>query len=543
MEYNIHQLEALNTDANKLLCLAGAGTGKTASMIARLCRLVKDGVDPNSILVLTFTNAAAFEMKERYQKQNSGSRCPEFRTFHSFCYHLISMDRNVLSAIGYSSVPAIAQESEAKRIETEAIMQTGLKLSKQKRERSVPLTMKEEYELKLFHKAQQKMMQSRELITFDRLCSSVCDLFIENDESVSKYKNQFKYVFVDEFQDTDKLQWQFVSSFTDSKLFVVGDALQAIYGFRGADSSIIKSIAEDPNWTVVKLSDNYRSSTSICDYANANSTYASDRYRIEIHSDKEGESIHEHPYHSRFKQIDPNAMDLVIDELEDMDEGQTCAVLFRTNMEVEQAMEMMHARGLSYTACKSNYDYIHYLNSVTSNQYALDWLSTFLNADAYANWIRVSTGIELECEDESQLTTTLFTKFCEMYRNNMKILERLSILCEIKTIMRDKNKQIFQRCKDIFDLLGLESIPFDCDAKSIKELCDYLLDCIESIKSSELYVGTIHSVKGLEFDSVYLLGVDGNTFHLNNEENCNLYYVGITRAKSHLSVFKEATWR
>lgn len=539
MEYNIHQLEAINTDANKLLCLAGAGTGKTASMIARLCRLVKDGVDPNSILVLTFTNAAAFEMKERYQKQNVVGRCPEFRTFHSFCYHLISVDRNVLTAIGYSSVPAIAQESEAKRIETEAIMRVGLKLSKQKKEGSVPLTMKEEYDLKLFRKTQQKMMQSKELITFDYLCSSVCDLFIRNDESVSRYKNQFKYVFVDEFQDTDKLQWSFVSSFTDSKLFVVGDALQAIYGFRGADSSIIKSIAENPVWSVVKLSDNYRSTSNICNYANTNSIYASDRYRIEIHSDKEGELVHQYPYHSRFNQIDSNAMNKVIDELGHLKENQTCAILFRTNREVEQAMDLLRENSIAYTACKSNYDCIHYLNSVTSNQYALDWLSTFLNADAYANWIRVSTGIELECEDSSQLTTVLFTKFCELYKNNMKILERLSTLSEIRTIMRDRSKQIFQKCKDIFDLLGLESIPFESNATSIRELCDYLLQCIESIKSSELYVGTIHSVKGLEFDSVYLLGVDGNTFHLTDEENCNLFYVGITRAKSSLSVFKE----
>ena len=110
MQYNEEQLQAINADAKRLLCLAGAGAGKTATMIARIHRLVSEGVDPTSILVLTFTNAAAFEMKDRYHRQYKTKESPEFRTFHSFCYSILAKDRQILAKLNYTKVPNIATE-------------------------------------------------------------------------------------------------------------------------------------------------------------------------------------------------------------------------------------------------------------------------------------------------------------------------------------------------------------------------------------------------------------------------------------------------
>lgn len=285
---NEQQQKAVDLNADKILCLAGAGTGKTFCMLSRISRLVDDGADPSSILVLTFTNAAAFEMRERYKRNHSERVVPEFRTFHSFCYSIISRDGNVREALGYTKVPKIATDAELHRIETLAKEKCGTKLSNDKIKGKVPLTPKEQFELDVYNKCVDKILKSSGLITFNILCYDVCDLFVTDHESILDYKERYKYLFVDEFQDTDPRQYDFITSFKDSSLFVVGDALQAIYSFRGADSSIIMGLANSSDWQTVKLFKNYRSTEEICDFANSNSNYADDSYRIEIEGQRYG---------------------------------------------------------------------------------------------------------------------------------------------------------------------------------------------------------------------------------------------------------------
>lgn len=543
MVYNEHQLEAINTEADKLLCLAGAGTGKTASMIARICRLVEEGVSPESILVLTFTNAAAFEMKERYLQRNLGGTCPEFRTFHSFCYHLISRDRNVLKAIGYCRIPTIAEEADCRRVEKKASAQTGIPCISGKKKSLSSRTMRSAQDAEILRKAQYRIMRQENLITFDYLCKSVCNLFINDDTSVTSYKEQFQYVFVDEFQDTDKTQWEFVSSFTNSKLFVVGDALQAIYGFRGADSSIIKEISKDPSWTVVKLSDNYRSTKPICDFANSFSTYADDEYRVAIDAKSSGECVYEYDYNNVSRTIDRDALSSVLDHIKELNTSCNHAILFRTNSEVSQACDFLDELHINYVCGKQDTDPIHILKSVSDNKYALDWLSIFLNAGRYTEWIRVSSILEAELRaenaniDPKTLTHELFRRFKDEYGDVKDVNTRLIKIMSVRSILRTAGLLNYQRCRDIFHVLGLEPIAFDTDATTVKSLCDYLVSCLESAKESQIYVGTVHSVKGLEYDNVYLMNVDGDTFPINTEENKNLFYVGITRAKSRLMIY------
>jgi DNA helicase-2/ATP-dependent DNA helicase PcrA len=226
MNLNAEQNHVVSSPAEKICVLAAAGAGKTACLTERITRIVEDGAFPSAILVLTFTNAGANEMRERFRKRNPEKESPLFCTFHAFCYKLIATDHNVLNAIGYSEIPQIADDTAIKRIETTCKQQLGTKLTKGKLNGTEPLTTKDRFEYNLYHKLYRKMLKQSGLITFDILCNDVCSLFVNDDDVVVKYKSTFKFVFGDEWQDSDKLQHNFLLSFTNSNLFVVGDTSQ-----------------------------------------------------------------------------------------------------------------------------------------------------------------------------------------------------------------------------------------------------------------------------------------------------------------------------
>ena len=367
MGLNIAQERAVMSTAPRILCLAGAGTGKTYTMIARIKHLVDQGVPPESILALTFTNAAAFEMKERFAKLTDSGRIPQFRTFHSFCYHLIATNSSVRMALGYSYIPKVAEPEDLKQIEKTCLLKLGIKQSYKSLSRSTDL--RDQDMLKVYNKAFGQEMKARGLITFDRLCYGVCEMFKDNKPYIMKYKDQYEYIFVDEFQDTDPRQWEFVSSFSNSKLFIVGDALQAIYGFRGADSSIIKALSVDPEWEVIRLAQNYRSTGSICTYANGNSKYADSDYRVDIVSERSlGQPVDVIPCKLRGSwYLAPEAFDAVVD---DWQKQSNCsgAILCRTNAEVEAVCEELTNRGIDFVSGKQNDEAIHLLKSALDSK-------------------------------------------------------------------------------------------------------------------------------------------------------------------------------
>lgn len=197
-KFNSEQLQAINSNADRILCLAGAGAGKTAVLIARLSRLVNDGVNPSSILALTFTNAAAAEMKSRYEKQHMGEEIPEFRTFHAFCYSLLCKDPMIRAALGYDNVPGIASDAQEKEIEEKAKTQCKITISKDKLKNRAGLTKQEQFQVDLYDKAVTRLMRSSNLITFDRLNSEVSNLFEVDHPATRVYKEKYKYIHADE---------------------------------------------------------------------------------------------------------------------------------------------------------------------------------------------------------------------------------------------------------------------------------------------------------------------------------------------------------
>lgn len=167
---NREQETAVNSDAKKILVLAGAGTGKTTVMISRISGLIKTGVSASDILALTFTNAAALEMKERYRKQHPDTSTPMFCTFHSFCYSLIIKNAELTRKLGYSKVPEIASDDDIRKIKAKCKQQCGTKLSEDKLNDKVPLNPKEKFQYDIYWKQYDKLLRQENLITFDIIC-------------------------------------------------------------------------------------------------------------------------------------------------------------------------------------------------------------------------------------------------------------------------------------------------------------------------------------------------------------------------------------
>lgn len=535
-EMNIGQRQAVTCEDSKILCLAGAGSGKTFSMIERISRLVtEEGVDPTSILVMTFTNAAALEMKTRFQKKVQNSGIPEFRTFHSFCYSLLSSDRAVANSLGYSCVPNIADVNQMKELEKKAKLQCGTKLSDKKLHGKQTLSKSEQFQLDVFQKALDRLLRKSGMITFDILCYDVCKLFVENAPIIQKYKDKYKYIFVDEFQDTDPKQWDFICAFQDAQVFVVGDALQAIYAFRGADSSIIKSLAEDDSWTTIRLYQNYRSTKEICEYANMNSTYAGDSYRIALEATREGEAVEEIPIstcHSHIDVVPSACLEDIGKRLVLSNNTTSSAILARTNAEVSYICKYLDSMHIRFRCNAPNTESIQILKSSIDESYAISWLATLLEPDKYASFIKLSE-IEVTTEKAHDM-------FVEEFSEDPRIHSKWDSIVKIRSIL-DSDEFPFLKCSNILNILSIKNIVVNTSATTAREIIDYLTTSIESSAESSVYVGTIHSVKGLEYDSVYLVNVGGASFPLTSEENNNLFYVGITRAKHHLTVYRCTT--
>ena len=534
---NEAQTKGVNANNPRIVCLAGAGTGKSTTLLSRISRLIKDGVAPSSILALTFTNAAAFEMKDRFATQNADLKStPEFRTFHSFCYHLITVDENIRKTLGYTNVPSIADSFAEKRILQEAKLQTGIKLSDAKitGKSDSPLSQDEAYQLMLLLKAADRLMKQKGLITFDKLSKEVSELFVKDNGVVAKYKSQYKHLLIDEYQDTDTTQHDFVMSFKDSCIFVVGDALQNLYSFRGTSSDMIKSLSEDPEWLPIKLYENYRSTKQICEYANKYSkAYAKESYRIAINSDRAGEAVSVRHYSAYLKGAVPaEVTESIVNECKAL--NGTTAILVRTNSEVASIQDYLVQHKIPFMSKGTNKVGHHILRSVLDDNYAVEWLASLLSSESYSEYIRRAT-----IKKQSSRPYSLGDLISE-FGSNKDIKLNVDKLYTVRRICK-KTATLAEKERSILKALGYTS-KIKVDTADIETLSDYmkaLADAIEDYVDTDsmLYVGTVHSVKGLEYDNVYVVGPRSRSWPLNSEDNHNIFYVAVTRAKTNLTIY------
>ena len=529
MQSNEEQLQAINADAKRLLCLAGAGAGKTATMIARIHRLVSEGADPTSILVLTFTNAAAFEMKDRYHRQFQTNEIPEFRTFHSFCYSILAKDKQILSKLNYNRVPSIATEQQMKELEEKAKKISGADKHLQYNQfNRISLRNKEQQMYyAAYLKVGDKLMRQNNLISFDSLCYDICQLFSLDDPCCKPYKEKYKHIFVDEFQDTDPKQWKFVKSFENSSIFLVGDALQNIYSFRGSTSSIIKALSDDKDWTVVKLHHNYRSTKEICEFANNMSGYASSKYRILLESDREGLPVttRSDGITNYVEIVDDVHVKQILKTIQSL--PGSSAVLARSNKEVKYLRDAFSDAGIEVSTASPYSDLCNVLKSCVDLEYGRQWLASLLNKEHYSKYVW-NTILKEEYT---------FDKFTQEFKKFPEISDMLKLVSSCRKILYGDDLPV-NKCKKICKLAEIKEIDFKSSAFTPEDIVASIVKYLTEQRPTSIYIGTIHSSKGLEYDNVFLVGVNGNSFKLQDEDNKNLYYVGITRARNLLYVFR-----
>lgn len=530
MDLNAEQQHAVECNDKHILCLAGAGTGKTASLIARISRLVKENDNRGDhILALTFTNAAAAEMTRRFS--DAMPLCaskPIFKTFHAFCYHLILTDNDVRHELGYERVPEVCEPDKIEQIINTLRTKLSIKISAKiiiDKDNATPTT---KWAFDLFHKAFKQTLVKENLISFDQMSNWITELFVSDAPCIKKYKSQFKHILVDEFQDTDPLQWKFVQTFDAANIFIVGDALQSLYSFRNADATIIQNLANDENWTTIKLFKNYRSTSQICNFANKISHYADGSYRIEIDSSISGPEVvvESGMPITRFQSVSPEIIDDIVSELPKLDGS--IAILCRTNREVDTIVHELNTQDIVCTSGSTNKQALDIFQSGRDNEYFEMKLTSMLSAEQYANYVKYTT-----VNDINDVPTKIHV-ICDNFATT-SIREFYTKVIQLRRII-NSTQNLFSASVSMLETLGLPSFS-EFAGQTRDELIDYIYAKIQSESKDQLYVGTIHSSKGLEYDNVLLINVGGPTFQLNNIDNLNCYYVGITRARHFLKIY------
>lgn len=520
-ELDNEQKQAVIDNHDKVVCIAGAGTGKTTTLVHRIAYEVLElHKDPNSILCLTFTNAAANEFELRYQSLVSSETSPYFGTFHAFCYKLIC-NESIYSQLGYSSVPSILDESQETLYTDKAILLSHVSLGKTKLKLSYYPKPKENFEYRVFFKTFRTLLIKDSKITFDILCNDICDLFVKNDPSIMTYKYQYKSIYVDEFQDTDKKQWNFVQSFFGySNIFVVGDINQAIYSFRGADSSIMESLLNDPDWSIDKLQTNYRSTKSICNFANNIFTDST----VKLKSTRSGKDV----YLVKSTNENVNRLWKNLADSQQNNALSDTAVICRTNREVQLICSYLEDNKFSVNGLDVSLRFSNkvennnefYLKCALSDEYYLNYLVSCLSSDNRYYIMK---------------NNMMSVKYLKVIISKFQYLYRISNL--IENVNNLKNSESFKSFKYL--------MKFETDSSRQYLISDFAKTSVPRILNTNgrvnsndpnLYIGTIHSVKGLEFKNVWVYGAGSEYFPLNSEEKQNLFYVACTRAKDMLIV-------
>ena len=515
---NEAQQKAVDTTADKVVVIAGAGSGKTHILVERLTRLKESGVDPESILVLTFTNAAAREMTERYKRKNEG-KTPKFGTFHAFCYSLICTDSDIRRKMGYSAPPTLATPADIQQIMSEVRIMCGTTISDSKLNDPDRLKPNEQFQYDIFWKQYNKMFRQRNLITFDIMCDEVSEMFSANDPITDKYKSKYKYVMLDEAQDSNHTNVDFMLSFTESKLFMVGDFRQALYRFRGADSSIIKGFADDPEWETIVLSENYRSTKQIVDYANHIHKLGSSALDVNMKSDRDGIDVE---FRSGF---DYNSTESIMSIVQDKTDGNTVAILCRTNAEVDEVKSALYDMRIPYITNNANKTIIEYLYCSIDSEYFVKYLSSDLSREEYIRYLKVSSTENINEEE-----------FVKLFGQNFKYALRK--IMDIRKILSE-NTLVSIMFTNLVNYLKVNvDVALGLSCNNIQDVVNTLADELDVQCDTGIYVGTIHSSKGLEYNVVHVIGVNGPHFDPNrNEDEQNCYYVACTRAKDKLVIW------
>ena len=604
------QREAVHHTEGPLLILAGAGSGKTRVLTHRIAYLIEEkGINPWNILAITFTNKAAGEMRERVdQIVGFGAESIWVSTFHTTCVRIL---RRHIDRMGYDTNFTIYDTDDQKtlmkdvckrlQIDTKVYRERNLlaAISAAKNELITP----EEYRLQTegdfgrqkiasVYEEYEKQMRANNALDFDDLLLKAVQLFQTQPEVLDYYQERFRYIMIDEYQDTNTVQFQLVSLLAAKyrNLCVVGDDDQSIYKFRGANIRNIlnfEQVFEDAR--VIKLEQNYRSTSTILDAANAVIRNNRGRKEKTLWTDNgQGEKI-------TFRQFDTayDEAEYIVGDIKENIENGRCnyndnAVLYRTNAQSRLLEEKLVAAnipykivgGINFYARREIKDLLAYLKTIDNarddlavrriinipkrgigltsvnrlQEYALARDISFYEALLGADLIPgIGRGIA-RLESFAALMEHFRTRADEISISQLldEILETTGYIEELKTEgeieaearienideLKNKIAAYEEACQEQGErpsLSGfLEEVALVADVDSLDENSDYVV------------LMTLHSAKGLEFPQVYLAGMEDGLFPSymtitaddpeEIEEERRLCYVGITRAKEHLTL-------
>lgn len=584
---NEKQGEAINFKEGPCLVLAGAGSGKTKVLTERIIKLIEDGVSPQNILAITFTNKAAKEMKDRISlKLDNVANNIFVGTFHSFGLKII---RENFRELGFERNISIIDKEDMnsiiKKILKEYNVDTKLvpikyvinKISFAKNENLTP----EEYSkfmkgyvdetvIKVFTKYI-SVLKSNNSVDFDDLLLLPLQLFKNNKTILDKYQEHYKYILVDEYQDTNTVQYDLCKVLASKykNIFVVGDIDQSIYGWRGANYENILNFEKDYKEAhLVILEENYRSTKNILDAANSVVKHNVKRKEKKLISTKDlGEKIKYIRCYSEIdeaKEVVEEIKKLVLSGKKYSDIG----ILYRTNAQSRVIEEALLKENIPYKVVGSYYfynrkeikDLIAYLTLIYNpkdnesleriinvpkrkiGNKTIEKIREKANDAGISMFEAIKDGSALDFKnlilkliDESKNLN--LPDLIDQILNLSGMKNELETMGDLDSEIRLENLEEFKSIALAFEERGiysleefLENIALVSDFGQYKEVDD----CVN--------VMTLHSAKGLEFDVVFLTGMEENVFpHFRSmdnedelEEERRLCYVGITRAKEKL---------
>ena len=588
---NDKQLEAVKHPSGPLLVLAGAGSGKTRVLTTKVAYLVNEiGIDPYNLLAITFTNKAAKEMKERVIKMlGPDAYRIQISTFHSLGlllvrenYEVLGFDKNFTILDSDDSLTIIKKILKDMNLDPKVYNPRGIrnKISGAKNElmdskyySRFANTEYEEIVLSVFEKYEKRLKRNNSL-DFDDLLLFPIKLFKENPDILEKYQERFKYILVDEYQDTNEAQYRLIKMLGSKyrNVCVVGDLDQSIYGFRGANFRNILNFEKDyPDAKVILLEENYRSTGNILNVANdiiKNNKQRKDKNLWT--KNVEGPKIR---YHRAYDEQDEAYF--VMNEIKKLIisgvNKEDIAVLYRTNAQSRNMEEALLKENIPYKVVGSFYfynrkeikDLISYLKLIYNSNDDVSLMRVInvpkrqigpktvenLSMKAIENgtsiYEAIDSGKELQfkniiedikCESENLSLTELVDLVLDKTGMKKELENTKTIEAEIRLENLEEFKSITKNFEENNGVISLEEF--------LLEIA--LVSDIEEHKNNTDVVTlmTIHSAKGLEFDHVFLIGLEEGLFpHTNSmdspdeiEEERRLCYVAVTRAKKSLTL-------
>ena len=600
------QQEAVYHTEGPLLILAGAGSGKTRVLTHRIAYLIVEcQVNPWNILAITFTNKAAGEMRERVdQIVDFGAEDIWVSTFHSTCVRIL---RRYIDRLGYDRSFTIYDGDDQKTVIKEVCKKLNIdtKIYKERTLLSAISSAKDEMigpkeyllrsegdyarqRIAQVYEEYQKRLRSNNALDFDDLLFKTVELFKTDAEVLNYYQDRFKYIMVDEYQDTNTVQFQFVSLLAAKyrNLCVVGDDDQSIYKFRGANIHNILDFEKTfPDAKVIKLEQNYRSTKTILDAANGVIHHNQGRKDKTLWTDNEqGVPIALNQYQTEYEEAMGIVNDIAAKTEHHEAEYKDFAVLYRTNAQSRVLEEKFVTRNIPYRVVggvnfyqrKEIKDILAYLKIINNGQDDVAvrrvvnvpkrgiGATTVTKAAEYADQWGISLYEAFKQVDgipglgRAAAKINGFVNLIQVFRTKAEYMSLAELYDEVledtgylKELQAEQTDEATTRIENLDELRNkIVAYEEETEQPSLNELLEQiaLVADVDNMDDSDnkVILMTLHSAKGLEFPYVYLCGMEDGLFPsymtianddpMEIEEERRLCYVGITRAMKKLTL-------